>query len=118
MSAIEYSFAMAIFAIGLYCAVAKPNLIKKIIGLAIMTKGIHLFLISIGFRTQGIAPIITNLKDLARFNSFAVDPLPQALVLTSIVIDLSVTALALTFSINVYRHFKTLNTDEIRGLNG
>jgi multicomponent Na+:H+ antiporter subunit C len=118
MTAIEYSVAIAIFAIGLYCAVSKTNLIKKIIGLAIMTKGIHLFLISIGFRTHGIAPIITNMKDLATFNTFAVDPLPQALVLTSIVIDLSITALALTFSINAYRHFKTLNTDEIRGLKG
>jgi multicomponent Na+:H+ antiporter subunit C len=115
---IEYMIAMAVFSLGIYCLISKKNMIKKIIGLAVMTKGIHLFLISMGFRTAGTIPIITNLSKLAEFNSFAVDPLPQALVLTSIVIDLSITALALTLIINSFHHFKTINTDKIRRLRG
>ena len=115
---IEYAFAMTIFALGLYCVISKRNLIKKIIGLAVMTDGIHLFLISLGFRTGGIVPIVQNLADLSELNTFAVDPLPQALVLTSIVINLSVTALALSMAINAFKKFNTLNTNEMRGLQG
>jgi len=115
---IEYFFALTIITLGLYCLTVKKNLIKKIIGLGIITDGIHLFLISIGFKENGIAPIITNIHDIAMFNTFAVDPLPQALVLTSIVIDLSITALALTLAIYAFRHFRTLDTEKIRGLSG
>jgi multicomponent Na+:H+ antiporter subunit C len=45
-----------------------------------------------------------------------VDPIPQALVLTAIVIGLGVTALALALAIRVYGHYKTLDTRKIRGL--
>ena len=95
---IEYMFAVTLFMLGMYALVIKKNFIKKIIGLGIITTGIHLFIISIGFKAGGTVPIITNLSKLAEFNAFAVDPLPQALVLTSIVIDVSITALALNDS--------------------
>ncbi len=103
--------------IGVSCVVVKKNLIKKIIGLSILTNSVHLLLISIGFRPQGIAPIITRSNQII-FASRAVDPLPQALVLTSIVIQLSVTALALGITVMAFRHFKTLDTDKINKLRG
>jgi multicomponent Na+:H+ antiporter subunit C len=103
--------------IGIYCVVIKRNLVKKIIGLAIFTNSIHLLLISIGFRNGGIAPIITK-ENLEFFAIQAVDPLPQALVLTSIVIQLSVTALALSIAILAFRHLNTLNTDRMNKLKG
>ncbi|MEM5871565.1 MAG: sodium:proton antiporter [Candidatus Aenigmatarchaeota archaeon] len=103
--------------IGIYCIIMKKNLIKKIIGLGILTNCIHLLFISIGFRNGGIPAIITK-ENLEFFANYAVDPLPQALVLTSIVVQLSVTAFALTISILVFRHFKTLETDKIKNLEG
>ena len=103
--------------IGIYCVVMKKNLIKKVIGLAIFTNSIHLLLISIGFREGGIAPIITPLNQ-GILAASAVDPLPQALVLTSIVIQLSVTALALSITILAFRHLKTLNTNRMNKLSG
>jgi multicomponent Na+:H+ antiporter subunit C len=103
--------------IGIYCVVIKKNLIKKIIGLAIFTNSIHLLLISIGFREGGIAPIMTQ-ANLVGFATHAVDPLPQALVLTSIVIQVSVTALALSIAILAFRHLNTLNTDRMNKLRG
>jgi multicomponent Na+:H+ antiporter subunit C len=104
-------------AAGIYCVVVKPNLIKKIIGLGIFTNSIHLFLISTGFREGGIAPIVTP-QNLGIFAQYAVDPLPQALVLTSIVIQLSVTALALGIAILAFRYLDTLDTDKMNRLRG
>jgi len=103
--------------IGMYCMVWKKNMIKKVIGLGVFTNSIHLLLIATGFRAEGIPPIVTP-GNINYFALRAVDPLPQALVLTSIVIQLSVTALALGIVILAYRHLKTLNTDRMNKLRG
>ena len=109
---ITYVSAVALIAIGTYAIVAKENLIKKVIGLGLFTNGIHLLLISIGYRAGGIAPIFLEGMDLSHFSFTAVDPLPQALVLTSIVIELSVVALALTLIIKYHRAAGTLNSSK------
>jgi len=102
---------------GIYCVVAKRNLVKKLIGLGIFTNFIHLLLISIGFKEGGIAPVIIP-ENAGFFAAAAVDPLPQALVLTSIVIQLSVTALGLSIAILAFRHFRTLDTEKMSRLRG
>lgn len=112
-----YIAIVALMALGIYCIVWKSNLVKKIIGLGIFAKSVHLLLIIIGFRPGGIPPIVTP-QNINTFASISVDPLPQALVLTSIVIDLSITALALSIAILAWRHFRTLNTDKIRRMKG
>ena len=112
-----YIISMIVIATGLYAVLMKDNIIKKLIGLAVFSNGIHLFLVSIGYRAGGIAPIITDM-DFMRFASSAVDPLPQALILTSIVINLSVTAVGLSIAILLYREFGTLNVKKIRSLRG
>lgn len=109
--------AAMLAAIGIYCIVAKNNMLKKLIGLGILTNFIHLLFISIGFREGGIAPIMTG-GNIDIFTAYAVDPIPQALVLTSIVVQLSVTALALSITILAYRHFKTLDTNKMKEMNG
>ncbi|UCG95468.1 MAG: cation:proton antiporter subunit C [archaeon] len=113
---IEYAFGTVFVATGIYCLVMKRNLIKKIMGLGIITMGIHLLLITMGYR-EGIPPIVTP-ENLLTFSRYSVDPIPQALVLTSIVIDLSITALALSMAVLIYRKRKTLDTKKIRELFG
>lgn len=116
---INYIVAMLLIALGLYCLLLKRNLIKMIIGLGVMTDGIHLFLISLGYRgEESIAAIVTGemLENTAGFASAAVDPIPQALVLTSIVINICIVALALSLAIWIYRHYGTLDPSEIRRL--
>jgi multicomponent Na+:H+ antiporter subunit C len=117
---LNYIVAMLLIALGLYCLLLKRNLIKMVIGLGVMTDGIHLFLISMGYREGGIAAIVPAgmLQDnvAAGFASAAVDPIPQALVLTSIVINICIVALALSMAIWIYRHYGTLDPSEIRRL--
>jgi multicomponent Na+:H+ antiporter subunit C len=112
-----YVLTIGVIAAGIYALVAKDNLIKKLMGLSIMTNGIHLLLISIGYRAGGIAPIMSDL-DFQRFSSAAVDPLPQALVLTSIVINLSILAVGLSICIILFRKYGTLDSSKIRRLEG
>ena len=117
-SVIVYSYITAVIltVLGTYTLLAKDNLLKKIIGLGIFTDGIHLLLITLGYRRDGIAPIIMDIN----FHQFGamVDPLPQALVLTSIVIELSVSAFAMALIIQAHKKFGTINTKELRSLKG
>ncbi len=109
---IFYFAAVFLIAIGIYTIMVKKNLIKMIIGLGLMDSGVNLLLISIGYINGKTAPIILNgVKP-----SSVVDPVPQALVLTNIVIGVSVTALALSVIIRIYRHYRTLNSDKVRGM--
>jgi multisubunit Na+/H+ antiporter MnhC subunit len=111
---IVYLLCIALFLIGLYGVIAKRNLIKIVIGIAIMEYSVNLFLVSIGFIGGGTAPIITDLRE----NAILVDPLPQAMVLTAIVIGLATTALLLAIAIRLYRKYKTFDIREIKKLKG
>ena len=56
--------------------------------------------------------------DIAEFAAKAVDPMPQAMVLTSIVIGLSVTLLLVAVSIRLYEKYGTFDVDEMKRLKG
>ena len=92
---------------------AKKNLIKIIIGLGFIDTGINLFLITIGYLQKGTAPIFSK---PGLNTAQMVDPVPQALVLTAIVINVAILGLALGLAIRLYRYYKTLNVKKIRGL--
>lgn len=116
MISLHYPIALLLFAIGIYCLIFRRNLIKMIIGLMVLTDGIHLFLISLGYRAGGGPPIWTPGLSFAEFAAGAVDPIPQVLVLTSIVIDICIVAFALSLAIYIYNEYGTLNPADIRGL--
>ncbi len=109
-----YLLCILLFLIGLYGVVTKRNLIKIVIGLAIMEYSVNLFLILVGYVKGGTAPILSrNLTKLV-----FVDPLPQAMVLTAIVIGLATTALLLAIAIRLYRKYNTFDIREIKNLKG
>ena len=108
---IYYIGAFGLISVGLYIILIKHNLIKVIIGLGILDTGVNLFLISVGYITKGTAPIFSR-SDIDPENM--VDPVPQALVLTAIVIGVAVLALALSLAIRLYQHYDTLNLRKIR----
>lgn len=106
---IQYLF-LVLFFVGIYGLLSSKNLIKILISLNILELGLNLFIISIGYIKGSEAPIIT-------FESITsyVDPLPQALVLTAIVIGFGTTALGLAFIRKIYIDKNSLEMDEIRG---
>jgi multicomponent Na+:H+ antiporter subunit C len=98
--------------------VVKKNVVKIVLSLAIMEYGINLLLVLIGYRMSGNAPIMSEGIGLSDFISGAVDPLPQALVLTSIVISLGVLALMVALCIRLYERYGTFDITEMRRLKG
>jgi len=82
--------------------------------------------VTLGYIRGGTAPIFSQLAppasgtpdpaEISRLASHMVDPIPQALVLTAIVIGLGVTAVALSIVIRLYSQHETLNIDKIRKL--
>jgi multicomponent K+:H+ antiporter subunit C len=71
----------------------RPRTFQVIIGLSLISYAVNLFILVMGWVRDGVAPIVsgTTPPDPARF----ADPLPQALVLTAIVISFATTALLL-----------------------
>lgn len=102
---------LALFGIGLYCAIAKTNLIKKIIGINILEAGLFLYLVAWGRIPGGNPPIAPDAGGM-------VDPLPQALALTAIVIGASTTALMLAVAAKIYRTHHTMDVSKLRRLKG
>ena len=110
----EYILCLTLFSIGLYCVLRKRNIIKIIIGLGIVEYAVNLFFILAGYRLYGRAPILAKDQTISNM----VDPLPQALVLTSIVIGLAVTALIVAIAIRIYEKYGTFDITKIRRLKG
>jgi len=113
-----YALCFVLIMVGLYGAVVKKNIVKIVISLAIIEYGVNLLLILIGTRSNGCAPIIDRGTDMATFFKTSVDPLPQALVLTSIVIGLGVLAMMIALCIRLYERYGTFDITEIRRLKG
>lgn len=105
----NYVISTLLFVIGLYTIITKPNLIKKFMGLNIMETSVFLAIVSIGAVRDGKAPIVESATKVQYVN-----PLPQALILTGIVVAVSTTALALSLMIKLYEQCGTLNADKLR----
>ena len=113
-----FILCFALFLIGLYCAIVKKNIVKIVIGLAVMEAAVNLFLILLGYKNDGTPPIIEKSTNMADFLARSVDPLPQALVLTAIVIGLATTALLIGIAMRIYEKYGTFDITKIRELRG
>ena len=125
MMIVNYMASVILVVMGLYTIITKKNLIKVVLGMGIVDYGINLFIVSVGFNDKlGATAPIYNMTELlgqaeiTGMTQFFVDPVPQALTLTSIVIGACVDAMALSLVIKLYKQYKTVNTDEIRRLRG
>ena len=114
---IIYVLCFVLLLVGLYGVLTKRDLIKIILSLSIMEYSANLFLILFAYRMDGKFAILS--KGAAASESFPmVDPLPQALVLTSIVIELGITAMLVSLAIRLYQKYNTFDITKIRRLSG
>lgn len=98
---------IVLFVLGIWGMINKSNLIKKVIALNMLNSTIVILFIYLGSLTGSTAPILV--KGIADI----VDPLPQALMLTAIVIGICLTALALSLVLKMYRDHGTLDIRRI-----
>ncbi len=101
-----------ILAIGLVGALTKKNLFKIFLSFAIAETALFIYFIGMHFEVGRVAPILTD--RVTNFTVDMVDPVPQAMILTTIVIGIAVLALALSFIIN---YFKLTNNMEVDKMN-
>ena len=107
-------FAIAgLVCVALYIIMTQRNLIKIVMGVVILQSAVNLFLVTLGYREGGIAPIFTGAT-----GTLMVLPVPQALTLTSIVIGVATTALMLTLIMLIYRHTGEIDAKKSRRLKG
>ncbi len=111
---ITYWLCFLLFLVGLYGAITRRNLVKIAISLSIMEFSAFLFFALVGYVEGGIAPIVDPADPVKKY----VDPLPQALVLTAIVIGLATTAMLMAVIIRIYRKYGTFDIREIKNLRG
>ncbi len=94
-----------LFAIGVY-QMLRRNIIRSVIGLMILANAVNLFLLSTG-AYDGVAAAYTTAAEPYS------DPLPQALILTAIVISMGGTAFVLGMQYIISARYKTADLDEM-----
>jgi len=109
-----YTVIALIMLTSLVAMVTQKNLIKICIAITLFGASVNFFLVAIGYRTGGTVPI----HYLAGDSQIMVLPTPQCLTLTAIVIALATTALMFSLIVMIYKHYGTLEIDEIRRLRG
>lgn len=102
--------------IGLYGLLSQKNLLKMVIGFAIFDTGIHILMVSIGYIRNRKAPILDEAVNSANAVNELVDPVPQALVLTAIVIGLGITALMLSYVLRMHQKKNSLEINQFKDL--
>jgi multicomponent Na+:H+ antiporter subunit C len=88
------------------------SLLRIIIGTGLLSHGAHLLILTMGGLKRGAAPL------LGQHASSYVDPLPQALILTAIVISFGVTSFFLVLAYRAFQELGTDNMDRLRGNEG
>ncbi len=116
METIALITAFALILIGTYGILSNKNIIKIIVGFWLFETGLHVLIVTIGYIKGGTAPILDDAVGLTNVSDKIVDPIPQALVLTAIVIGLGVTALMLAYALRMYQAKKSLNIGEFNEL--
>jgi multicomponent Na+:H+ antiporter subunit C len=100
--------------VGFYAVIAKPNLIKKLIGLSLFQAAVFLLYITMGKVEGGTAPIFSSATGEQLFSN----PLPQVLILTAIVVGISTTALGLGIVVRIKEEYGTIEEHEIQEIDG
>jgi multicomponent Na+:H+ antiporter subunit C len=106
-----YVLIFILLLIGLYGMTMKRNLLKKIIGRTIFQTAIYLFFIQGAVRTHATIPVFS--PELGTGAEGYMNPLPQVIVLTAIVVGVAITGVALSLLLVTNHRFGTIEEDEI-----
>lgn len=98
---------LAIAIVALYGLVVSDNLIRKIMCLAMLESMIVLGFLTAGYVADGVAPVLDGSAGTR------VDPLPQALMLTAIVVGVCFNSLALAFIVRLHQTHRTLEASAL-----
>ncbi len=114
MSTYIYGVAGWLVLVGSFAIVRSRSLIHAVVCLSVAQSGTYLLLLAVGYQQGGAPPIFLD----APASTPVVDPVVQAMTLTDIVIQATVTALLLALAIQVHKRHHTLDPDQLSALRG
>jgi multicomponent Na+:H+ antiporter subunit C len=114
VSVIPYIVAVWLLVVGLYGAITSRHLVHMIICLAVAQSSTYVLLLAVGYRTGGRAPIFSDLPA----GTPVVDPVVQALSLTDVVVEATVSAVLLALALQAHKRFGTADPNRIGTLKG
>lgn len=114
MSVLPYLVAVWLLAVGLYGVATSRHLVHLVICLSVAQASTYVLLLGVGYRFPGRAPVFADLPP----GTSVVDPVVQALTLTDVVVEATVTAVLLALTMRVQRRFGTVDPDQLGALRG
>jgi multicomponent Na+:H+ antiporter subunit C len=103
----SYWVTILLMVTGMYILIARGNLLKKLLGLAVLQTSVYLLYITPGKLIGGTAPII------AEGYTIYSNPLPHVLILTAIVVGVATLALGLAIVVRIREAYGSIEEDEI-----
>ena len=110
MSVLYAVLAASLFGCALYMILSR-NIVRLLLGLSLLATAVNLMVFLTGHLRSVQPPLIPEGTDVLRDSA---DPVPQALILTAIVIGFALTVVLAALALRAYRGHGTLRTDEIR----
>ena len=114
MSVFPYLVAVWLLVVGLWGVITSRHLVHLVLCLSVMQASTYVLLLAIGYRTGGKAPIFADIAP----KTPVVDPVVQALTLTDVVVEATVTAVLFALAIQAHHRFGTADPDRIGELRG
>ncbi|MBK1620932.1 sodium:proton antiporter [Lamprobacter modestohalophilus] len=116
MAYIAMTTGFVLILIGLYGALTNRNILRMIVAFTVANTGVNLVMVAVGYLHGRTAPILDAAVPVAEAAARIIDPVPQALVLTAIVIGVGVTALMLAYAYKLYESKRTLDISAFKDL--
>ncbi len=116
MEYIALTCGFLLILIGIYGALTQSNILRMIVAFTLANTGVNLVIVGIGYINGRTAPILDTAVPVAEAATRIIDPLPQALVLTAIVIGVGITALMLAYAYKLFTLKGSLDITAIKEL--
>jgi multicomponent Na+:H+ antiporter subunit C len=114
VSVLPYLLAAWLLVAGIYGVITSRHLVHLVICLSVAQASTYVLLLAIGYRTGGKAPIFSDIPP----STPVMDPVVQALTLTDVVVEATVTAVLLALAIQAYKRFGSADPDRLGELRG
>ena len=100
--------------VGLYGIVSSRHYVHLIGCISVVQSSTYVLLLAIGYRSGAKAPILADIPG----GTPVVDPVVQALTLTDVVVEATVTAVLLAIAVQAHKRFGTLDPDQFAEMHG
>jgi multicomponent Na+:H+ antiporter subunit C len=111
---LAYLVAVWLLLAGLYGVITSRHLVHLVLCLGVMQASTYVLLLAIGWRNAAQAPIFADIPP----STPVVDPVVQALTLTDVVVEATVTAVLLALIVQAHKRFGTCDPDALGALRG